>query len=534
MRQIYHVARADFLQRVRSSRLIALLAFVIYLGYLVNTGEIDLVFQQSVAGGALNNYRGVNNAAWIGAKAGLTGSFFVVFVGFYLVKNSLYRDRSTEVSELLASMPISNPRYLLGKWLSNGAYLGLIVSVLGLSAVVVHVVHGVGPTNPIKLLLPVVLLAIPTAFFIGGVALLVETVEPLNNTAGNILYFFGTLALMNVFYTGTVANGVVSGITGYFDPFGYTPIYVAMYDSVLSIAPNYTGGVPAFGPIYVEQTIFTWSGGGWPLWVYPQRAGMIVAGVSLTVFGTLTFNRFDPSKTGSGRTTSLLRRLLPERSSTESVTEPPAPTEVTLTPVKTRTGSGLFRILLGEFRMTLSKLPWWWYLGAVGIIASSLIRPQNRGPILLIALIWPIFVLSSMGVRAQRHRMEPLIFSSNSAYTQLFAEWIVGVTIIAVLVGSSIGLTALLTSTPVLLGYVAAILFVPSLALSVGIWSGRSELFEVLYLVIWFVGPANGLKPVVFTATEATALSTVSVIVYICLGLCLFVASFVHRSRQMV
>ncbi|AFK20850.1 hypothetical protein HFX_5013 (plasmid) [Haloferax mediterranei ATCC 33500] len=529
------MARADFLQRVRSSRLVALLAFVIYLGYLVNTGTIDLVFQQSVAGGGLGNYRGVNNAAWIGAKAGLTGSFFVVFFGFYLVKNGLARDRSTEVSELLASMPISNSRYLLGKWLSNGAYLGLIVSVLGLSTVVIHTVHGVGPTNPIKLLLPVVLLAVPTAFLIGGVALLVETVGLLNNTAGNVLYFFGTLALTMLFYgNGTVANGVVSGITGYFDPFGYTAVYVAMYDSVLSIAPNYTGGVPSFGAVFVEKTTFTWSGDGWPLWVYLQRAGMIVVGVGIAVFGNLTFNRFGPSKTESERTTSLLRRLLPERSSTESATEPPAPTEVTLTPVKTRTGGGLFRILLGEFRMTLSKLPWWWYLGAVGIIAASLIRSQSSGPLLLIALIWPIFVLSSMGVRAQRHRMQPLIFSSNSAYTQLLAEWVVGATLIAVLVGSSIGLTPLLTSTPVLLGYVAAILFVPSLALSAGIWSGKSELFEVLYLVIWFVGPANGIKPLVFTATTATALSTVIVIVYICLGLCLFVASFVHRSRQMV
>ncbi len=69
-------------------------------------------------------------------------------------------------------------------------------------------------------------------FLIGGrcpLATPIETVEPLNNTAGNILYFFSTLALMNVFYTGTVANGFVSGITGYFDPFGYAPIYVAPF-----------------------------------------------------------------------------------------------------------------------------------------------------------------------------------------------------------------------------------------------------------------------------------------------------------------
>ena len=35
------------------------------------------------------------------------------------------------------------------------------------------------------------------------------------------------------------------------------------------------------------------------------------------------------------------------------------------------------------------------------------------------------------------------------------------------------------------------VLFVPSLALALGVWSGSSKLFEVVYVILWYVGPLN-------------------------------------------
>ena len=34
-------------------------------------------------------------------------------------------------------------------------------------------------------------------------------------------------------------------------------------------------------------------------------------------------------------------------------------------------------------------------------------------------------------------------------------------------------------------------LFIPSLALALGVWSGSGKLFEAVYLVIWYIGPMN-------------------------------------------
>jgi hypothetical protein len=47
--------------------------------------------------------------------------------------------------------------------------------------------------------------------------------------------------------------------------------------------------------------------------------------------------------------------------------------------------------------------------------------------------------------------------------------------------GDAVGLVALLSGA----------LFIPSLALVSGVWSRTSKLFEILYMVIWYLGPLN-------------------------------------------
>ena len=41
-------------------------------------------------------------------------------------------------------------------------------------------------------------------------------------------------------------------------------------------------------------------------------------------------------------------------------------------------------------------------------------------------------------------------------------------------------------------------LFVPSLALFMGVWTGSSKTFEFLYTLLWYIGPMNGVVPLDF------------------------------------
>ena len=131
-RALYHMVRADFLERVRRYSFLLTLGFSVYLGYAVYAGQISL---------RVGNYRGVENSAWLGTVMGLVATVFITLTGFYVVKNSIQRDRQTRVGQILATTPISKSFYTLAKALSNFAVLAVMVLVLALGAVVIQLSH---------------------------------------------------------------------------------------------------------------------------------------------------------------------------------------------------------------------------------------------------------------------------------------------------------------------------------------------------------------------------------------------------------
>jgi hypothetical protein len=49
----------------------------------------------------------------------------------------------------------------------------------------------------------------------------------------------------------------------------------------------------------------------------------------------------------------------------------------------------------------------------------------------------------------------------------------------------------------------AGAIFVPTTALACAAMSGTSRLFEIVYLILWYVGPMNATKGVDFTARRS-------------------------------
>ena len=80
-RVLYHMARADFLERVRRYSFLLTLAGALYLAYGVATEKVRIIVG--------NGYRGVYNSAWIGMLMTVSCATFLSLVGFYIVKNSL-------------------------------------------------------------------------------------------------------------------------------------------------------------------------------------------------------------------------------------------------------------------------------------------------------------------------------------------------------------------------------------------------------------------------------------------------------------
>ena len=149
---------------------------------------------------------------------------------------------------------------------------------------------------------------------------------------------------------------------------------------------------------------------------------------------------------------------------------------------------------MAELKLFLKGQRWWWFVVMAGIIIACLVVPSAavREYALPIAWVWPILLWSAIGNREIQNNVQQMTFSSASPlFRQLPAQWLAGL-IVALLV--SIGAIIRLTidsDTAGLLALLSGAFFIPSLALASGVWSGTSKLFEILYMLIWYLGPMN-------------------------------------------
>jgi hypothetical protein len=171
-------------------------------------------------------------------------------------------------------------------------------------------------------------------------------------------------------------------------------------------------------------------------------------------------------------------------------------------------GSRLGHLVASELRLMLKGQRGWWYAMAAGLFVACLTSPleKARGGVLVAAWIWPVLLWSQMGTREARWATQPILFSSPKAlHRQLPAVWAAGV-VVALLTGSGIGIRLLLTGQWMsLAGWLAGALFIPSLALALGIWSGTSKPFEAIYTVWWYIGPAHHTPGMDFMGTSAAS-----------------------------
>jgi hypothetical protein len=190
-----------------------------------------------------------------------------------------------------------------------------------------------------------------------------------------------------------------------------------------------------------------------------------------------------------------------------------------------------FNVLIAELKLLLKGQRWWWYVVMAGIIIACLVNPSAvvREFALPIAWVWPILIWSAIGNREIHNNVQQLTFSSASPLLrQLPAQWLAGF-IVTLLVsigaiirfivdGDTAGLLALLSGT----------FFIPSLALACGVWSGASKLFEILYMLIWYLGPLNKLMALDYIGSHGNGRPEF----FIPFSIVLIVFAFIGRTRQ--
>lgn len=522
---IYAICRADFLERTRRHSFLVTLLFAVYLGYAAATGQISL---------RLSEYRGVYTSAWIGVMVSLITTTFLSLVGFYIVKNAVDRDRQTGVGEILASTPLSRTAYLFGKFLSNFAVLASMLSVLALAAIAMQFLAAEDRAfHAWALLSPFLLLSLPALALTSALALLFETVSPLSGGFGNVVWFF--------------LWGVAIGLPGAidvprFDPSGLWTVFRSVVPAARASIPGYED---AFSLTVADQSVrvfpgFHWEGIDWTSSEILLRVTWVAVALGLVLLSALFFDRFDPARTRSqsyAKPKAKAGTSEVQASEALSSTEAPAVVPTALEPLADGVrASNFMRIFAAELRLSVKGYRWWWYAVAAGLVIAQAAVPLNvsRGLLLSAAWIWPILIWSALGTREARFGTQQLLFSCPRILPrQLFAAWLAAVVLTTILGAGTalrLGVTGQATA---LFAWAAGALFVPSLALALGVWTGTSRFFEGLYTALWYIGPLNRVRGIDFTGGGSGAQAGQFAWLYMAISGILLAAAFARRARQL-
>jgi len=498
-RVLYHMVRADFLERVRRYSFLLTLGFSVYLGYAVYARQIVL---------QLDSYRGVNNSAWLGSVIGLVATTFLTLIGFYIVKNAIHRDRETRVGQILATTPMSKSFYTLSKTLSNFAVLAGMVLILALAALVIQLSHTEDPhVHFIALFSPALIFGLCALAVTAALAVLFETLPGLRAGVGNIVYFFVWTALLSL-SVATMVEGRPITATRYFaDYTGIASVLGQMAAQVHQIDPQYTGRASlSVGGLNPATKTFLWTGLKWNSAIFLSRGMWLVIAAVLAFLAAVFFNRFDPAHERSQVKERKKKPGKPEVGEQLGVHSPDLRLSVShLTPLlRTRPRIRFFSLVVAELRLTLRGHGWWWYMGAAGLFVACLASSLTaaRSGVIVAAWLWPVLLWSQMGTREAQFSTRPLIFSAQHAVPrQLMATWTAGV-LVAVLTGGGLGLHLLLARDfEGLAAWTAGALFIPALALAFGVCTESQKPFEALYTGWWYIGPLHHIRGLDFMGT---------------------------------
>lgn len=525
MNAILAAAHADFRQRVRSFRfVVVLMATLLACAYMLPPFDAGYVVMQ------LGNARGWFNSAWIGFVFGATGAAILPLLGFYLVKDSVQRDRDTRVGALLAASPISGLGYVVAKFLSNVAVFASVLGVATLMAPFLQWWRAEDlAINPLVVAAHAALIAGPSLLAVSALAVLFECLPLLRGALGNVVFFFlwGAVLSADIARPDSMREGASGPM------FERTADMLGIAMPLADFEVRLDREVPdhkrtfAIG-INVGQHVdhrIAWPGMlGDGAWIAARLAWSLMC-LPFLLAAAFFFDRFDPA-----------RRV--RRVAAEAEANGEAATVMSqwhrLTPLAERaTRWRPLALVAAEWRLLLKRQRWWWYAGVAAAWIASATAPIEGAVALVvpIAWFWALTRWSHLGARAPMHDTVRLLASAPApVLRQLPAQWLA-----ATLMGPALVLPLVLRLlADGSVGVVAQMLvgsgFMAALALATGAASRGPRLFEMLFLILFYAA-VQKVPGAAFGGSYGLAFAASAAPVYLGLAALLLAIAGVFRGR---
>lgn len=482
LERIVSIARADVSIRLRRASTVVVFLLLSACAYFW--------IPDPATGRALltsNNRRALYNSASIGMATAALGTIFIGLFGFYVISNAVRRDIDSRCGMLLASTPMRNSEYVLGKFAGNLAFLTLFMSGFMASSMAMLLVRGEARLEPLVFMKQYALLVTPTLVFVSVIAIVFECTPFLAGRFGDVLYFFLWAGSIGVVAT-MVANRNAPPLIGAFDVSGFGYLLeqtrLHLHTSSLSIgASGFDAKQPPF--VFNGMTLDRSN-------VLPRLLATIIPIAYLGV-ALLFFHRFDPARIrgARGRKVQWLSRL-------NYLAKPLA-----RLPFIVRGGP-----VVTDATMTFTLAPWTFILW-IGISIAALANPAS----LPVALAATAIAVADMATRDTRAGTVTMIRSA-PALRERFVWWKFASTSI---VAFAIMLLPLMRSKA-MVATIAAVVFIAAAATALGVMTKNPRTFIVLFLSYWYVvindkgmtpglnlGGIHGAAPLAATASYAIA-----------------------------
>ena len=470
------IIKADYLQRTRSSNFwFTIMIFVVATVFMFPSPSSNYAVVD------ISGYRGIYNSAWMGATLAMINSMMLPLFSFYLIKNSLKLDRLNHCNEILAASTLNRFHYLFGKFVSNVGILLTFIFIMSFVAIFVQLYQGEDyQLDIIAIIKPQLYLVIPVLFVVAAMAILFETISWLRNGFGNFAYLYVWMFM----FIGMMENDL-----------GPELILSQMENTVLNLGGEINSIVIGGSIINEPLKTFLWTGFEISNKVYFSiQIYFIITAIAL-LLSMAFFKRYDVSGE------SWIRRVIKFKGKSKVKVEPQLNKSTNLSALSVMPSYPLkftfFRIVKGELSLLIASINWFWKLISLAQIIAALVLPLEivKNILLLVHGVWAALMISGLGNRDIKANTLDLVNSSPFSETaRLASAWVSGITVLLILSSGLIARFVIEMEIENVLQLLASALFIAALALTLGRLTGTSRAFESIFIMIWYIGPADGRR----------------------------------------
>jgi hypothetical protein len=521
-RAYLELSLADFRERTRRSSFLVMMLAILFFGYLVITGKYGVQFGE---------YRTVYDAHWAGTLMATCSAIMLTLFGFYMIKGSIKRDRRTEVGQIIAATPMTRRAYITSKFISNIMVLWSMVGVLLVMAFLTFLIRNEADTVGLwAFIFPFLAITLPAMVFVAAMAVLFDAARWLSGSIGNVIYLFAAEFCI-VFGMFSVPLLDLGGATLFTESVRAAARAAFPGESIPLIM-----GFVMFDPqMQVEAfKIFIWEGIEWTWDALQLRMVWVGIAFGVTLAAIPFFDRFDPARASLGKIRGRSKRKVKEPEATVAATYSRLPYNQLAAPI---IRFSLLRMTVAELRLALKGYHWFWYVVALGLLVSQVAAPFEiaRAYLTPVAMVWPLVIWSSMGTREAQHGTNALLFSaSQPVHRQLPAIWLAGLLVALIAVCGMAVRSFISGQQHYTLALLVGAFFIPAAALAFGTLSKSKRIFEVAYLMFWYVGSIEHLTAIDMLGTTDESITTGKLSVMTVMTMVFLATAFASRRMQVV